>query len=146
MPRQATKPRRARRTAGLAKRTTASSKIAHHAIAYIVTFVGEVLRTTSLDVLDVLITLTISSANAEARPGMSRSAISRALDVPLETVRRRDGVLLEKRVIRERSEGLFVPELSPLGALDNHAELLALNAGAVRRLFRDLKATGVRLG
>ena len=91
-------------------------------------FIGEVLRTTSLDVLDVLITLTISSANFEAASGTSRSAVSRALDVPLETVRRRVAALIARRIIQERSDGLFVPEFSPLGAPENHARLLALNA------------------
>ena len=96
--------------------------------------------------LDVLITLTISSATAAASRGTSRSAVSRALNVPLETVRRRVCALIETRVIQERSGGLFVSERSPLGALDNHAQLVALNAENVRRLFLDLKAVGVRLG
>jgi hypothetical protein len=112
--------------------------------------VAEVLRTTSLDVLDVLIILAISRASlaSDAHPperGISRNQLSRALAVPLETVRRRVAVLLEKRVIRERANGLVVPERHPFGALDNHAALLAHNAQALRRLFRDLRAEGVRL-
>lgn len=96
--------------------------------------------------LDVLITLAVSRASlAERQSGISRNQLSRALNVPLETVRRRVAVLLEKRVIRERANGLVVPERQPLGALDNHAALLAHNAQALRRLFRDLKAEGVRL-
>ena len=128
-------------------RNTAATRIAHHSISYIVTFVGEVLRTTSLDVLDVLITLTISSTNAALGRGTSRTAVSRVLNVPLETVRRRVRALIEKRVIREgKGGGLFVPEFSPLGALDNHARLAAHNAEHVRRLFVALKAQGVRFG
>lgn len=104
------------------------------------------LRTTPLDVLDVLITLTISSSNADFPQGISRNQVSRTLNVPLETVRRRVGALLKKRVIRERTGGLFVPQLCPLGALDNHTELAQLNAQTVRRMFLALRATGVRLG
>jgi hypothetical protein len=141
LPGRSTKPRRTS-----AKRNTAPTTIAQHSISYIVTTIGEVLRTTPLDVLDVLITLTISSSNADFPHGISRNQVSRTLNVPLETVRRRVGALLKKRVIRERSSGLFVPQLCPLGALDNHTALAQLNAKTVRRMFLALKATGVRLG
>jgi hypothetical protein len=140
LPGRSTKPRRTR-----AKRNTAPTTIAQHSISYIVTTIGEVLRTTPLDVLDVLITLTISSSNADFPHGISRNQVSRTLNV-LETVRRRVGALLKKRVIRERTGGLFVPQLCPLGALDNHTALAQLNAQTVRRMFLALKATGVRLG
>lgn len=96
--------------------------------------------------LDVLITLTISSANASEGRGTSRSAVSRLLNVPLETVRRRVRALIDRRVLQERTGRLFVPEFSPLGALANHSRLVALNARNVRRLFLDLKASGVRFG
>lgn len=127
-------------------RNATPTGIARHSISYIVTFISEILRTTSLDVLDVLITLTISSANDAAGRGTSRTAVSRVLAVPLETVRRRVGALIEDRVIEEGQGGLFVPAISPLGALDNHAELVGFNARMVRRLLRDLKAVGVRFG
>jgi DNA-binding Lrp family transcriptional regulator len=78
--------------------------------------------------------------------GISRNQLSRALNVPLETVRRRVAVLLDKKVIRERENGLVVPERHPLGALANHGELIARNAQALRQLVLDLKAQGVKLG
>lgn len=97
--------------------------------------------------------MTVSRASAhttvkarEPQPGISRNAVSRALNVPLETVRRRVAVLLKKRVIREHSGGLAVPDAWPLGALDNHAELLACNAQELRRLLVALKRQGIRLG
>ena len=135
-------------------RRAAPITIAHHSIGYIVTVIGEVLRSTSLDVLDVLIIMAISNASvtrggASAKRvmtrGVSRNAVSRALNVPLETVRRRVGQLLKKKIIQERADGLVVAPVTPLGALQNTAELLALNARTVRQMFLDLKAQGVRL-
>ena len=135
-------------------RRAAPITIAHHSIGYIVTVVGEVLRSTSFDVLDVLIIMAISNASvprggASAKRvmtrGVSRNAVSRALNVPLETVRRRVGQLLKKKIIQERADGLVVAPVTPLGALQNTAELLALNARTVRQMFLDLKAQGVRL-
>src|SRR5450755_5025419 len=98
-------------------RRAAPITIAHHSIGYIVTVIGEVLRSTSLDVLDVLIIMAISNASvprggASAKRvmtrGVSRNAVSRALNVPLETVRRRVGQLLKKKIIQERADGLVV--------------------------------------
>jgi hypothetical protein len=120
--------------------------------------ISAVLRTTSLDVLDLLITLAVSTANAPvpgnpraaggAVPrsrGIRRNAISRMLNVPLETVRRRVSILLKKKIIYERDGGLIVPDGAPLGMLNNTSELLAFNAQTVRQLFVNLKAQGVRL-
>lgn len=117
----------------------------HPSISYIVAFIAEVLRTTSLDVLDVLLTLAIARATPSAG-GISRNQLSRALNVPLETVRRRVAVLLDKKIIREGAGGLVVPAHRPLGALANHATLLAHNARVLRLLFVDLKAQGVEFG
>jgi hypothetical protein len=130
-----------------ARHKAASARIAHSSITYIVTFIAEILRTTSLDVLDVLITLAISRASLVSNAGgISRNQLSRALNVPLETVRRRVAILLDKKIIRERENGLVVPERRPLGALANHGELIARNAQALRQLVLDLKAQGVKLG
>jgi len=138
-----------------ARRRAAPISIAHHSIGYIVTVIGEVLRSTSLDVLDVLIIMAVSSASVShtrstspkrrTAHGVSRNAVSRSLNVPLETVRRRVSLLLKKEIIQERADGLIVAPVTPLGALQNTAELLALNARTVRQMFLDLKAQGVRL-
>ena len=151
------KIRQIRRVGKPRKKKSVSTAIANHSFAYIISVISEVLRTTSLDALDVLITLTISTANVALPPvrrrgrttkpdpvtGISRSAIRRILNVPLETVRRRVGLLLESGVIEEHAEGLFVADASPLGAVDNHAELVALNAQKVRQLILNLKSLGV---
>ena len=142
LPRKVVRPRRS----DPAKRKAASARIAHSSITYIVTFIAEILRTTPLDVLDVLLTLAISRASlAPPAGGISRNQLSRVLNVPLETVRRRVAVLLDKRIIRERESGLVVPDRRPLGALANHDALLARNAQALRQLILDLKAEDVRL-
>jgi hypothetical protein len=143
LPHKVVRPRRS----DPAKRKAASARIAHPSITYIVTFIAEILRSTSLDVLDVLITLAISRASMGRKAGgISRNQLSRVLNVPLETVRRRVASLLAKRVIHERASGLVVPERRPLGALANHNELLACNAQALRQLVLDVKAQGVKLG
>ena len=128
-----------------AKRRAASAKITQHSISYIVTFIAEILHATSLDVLDVLITLAISRATQKGN-GISRNQLSRALNVPLETVRRRVAILLATGIIREREGGLVVPDRRPLGALANHGELIARNAQALGELFGALKAHGIQLG
>lgn len=143
LPRKVVRPRRG----DPARHRAASARIAHSSIAYIVTFIAEILRTTSLDVLDVLLTLAISRASlASDAGGISRNQLSRTLNVPLETVRRRVAVLLGKKIIRERESGLVVPERRPLGALANHGELIARNAQALRQLVLDLKAEDTGLG
>jgi hypothetical protein len=137
---------------------TGQGSVARLSAAYIVSIVSEVLYSTNLDSLDLLITLTISSdpvmghvrpARSRARRrsdgprGISRGAISRTLNVPLETVRRRVQGLLEKRVVQERHDGLAVPETSPLGMIANEPALIALNAKILRQLLRSLKAQGL---
>jgi hypothetical protein len=147
--------------------TESSRTIARLSVAYVIGIVSEALRTTSLDPLDVLIAMTVANSNvlhltrpsetsrrhAHAdRPapdgikrGISRNAISRTLNVPLETVRRRVGVLLTKGVLHERADGLFMLDANPLGGLDSNARFLALNAQLVRQLYRNLRAHDVKL-
>jgi hypothetical protein len=141
------------------------SAIGRLSAAYMIAIFGEVRRRTPLDELDALITMTISGAGllhlvhppvlnavrgasrsgTSEQRGISRSAISRALHVPLETVRRRVRSLLARNVIQERIDGLSLPDTSPLGEFENSSELVALNAKIVRQLYRNLKAVGVRL-
>ena len=140
LPRKVVRPRRS----DPAKRKAASARIAHSSITYIVTFIAEILRTTPLDVLDVLLTLAISRASlAPPAGGISRNQLSRFLSVPLEMLRCCVAVLREKKIVRERASGLVVRR--PLGALANHDALLARNAQALRQLILDLKAEDVRL-
>src|ERR1700750_2445330 len=91
---------------------------AHLSMSYIVGVLCEVLHAGDLDILDVLITMAVACANTgpagrpaaerESRRGISRNAVSRAINVPLETVRRRVGGLLARNILEERPGGLVV--------------------------------------
>ncbi|MEI9995782.1 MAG: hypothetical protein WDM91_14395 [Rhizomicrobium sp.] len=128
------------------------------ATAYILSLVGEVLRTIPIDLVDLLIVTAVSNANLAAGPGdtalgarrtpahigISRNAVSRALNIPLETVRRRVAGLIARQVLAARPDGLvFMPD-NPLGLGDN-AALQAFNLQQLRTLFHNLKALGVAL-
>jgi hypothetical protein len=121
--------------------------IGRFSIGYIMALVSEVLRTLTVDFVDLLIVTAISNANntggAEKR-GISRNAVSRLLNIPLETVRRRVIGLIEKQVLVEQQDGLVFTSGNELGLGDN-AALDALNLQLLRQLFRNLKANGVKL-
>ncbi len=76
--------------------------------------------------------------------GISRNAVSRALNVPLETVRRRVGNLLTRDILEERPDGLVLAASANVGPSGN-PRLAGLNAQMLRQLFRGLKAQGVKL-
>ncbi len=120
--------------------------------------VGEVLRATSLDILDIVIVTAISDVNTQPKPvptragraplsavpGISRNAISRAMNIPLETVRRRVAALLDKGVLYEQSDGLVFAQNNTLG-IGNNGALLAFNLEKLRELFRALKDAGIAM-
>lgn len=131
-------------------------------IAYMMAIAGKVLRSFPLDLLDLVLVTAIANANA-ARPaeavpkkrataaasepgraGISRNAVSRDLDIPLETVRRRVAGLIAKEILREQPDGLVFAPDNPIG-LGNNTELNAFNLEALRQLFRGLKANGIKL-
>jgi hypothetical protein len=126
-------------------------------IAYLVAVVGRTLCTVPLDVLDLLLIATVFNVNAAGAPadkggkgagegwvGVSRNAVSRALNVPLETVRRRAAKLIKNKVLREQADGLVFQPDNPVGPGEN-AELAAFNLEMLRQLFRGLKASGIKL-
>ena len=128
-------------------------------IAYMMTLAGEVLHRFPVDMLDLLLVTTIARFNLMAdapgprerltdatppRIGISRNAVSRALNVPLETVRRRVAGLIEKNILVEQSDGLaFAPD-NPVG-LGTSAELADFNLDQLRRLFHALREHGIDL-
>jgi hypothetical protein len=128
-------------------------------VAYIVAIAGEVLRNIPIDMLDLLLVTTVANFNATppderpARrgmapsdiPGISRNALSRAVSVPLETVRRRVAGLIERKVLAEQADGLVFAADNPLG-LGNNAAFDAFNIEMLRRLLQGLKANGIDLG
>ncbi len=126
-------------------------------IAYMMAIAGKVLRSFPIDLLDLLLVTMIANFNATPQPamkaragaavektGISRNAVSRALNVPLETVRRRVAALIAKDILREQADGLVFSPDNPMG-LGNNAELNAFNLEMLRQLFRGLKAGGVKL-
>ncbi|MEJ0028123.1 MAG: hypothetical protein WDN01_19015 [Rhizomicrobium sp.] len=127
-------------------------------IAYMMAIASEVLRRFPVDMLDLLLITTISNFNlpggggtgdlsdpAPARIGVSRNAVSRAINVPLETVRRRVAALIGKKILMERPDGIVFSPDNPIG-LGNNADLSQFNLGLLRQLFRELKANGIDLG
>jgi hypothetical protein len=117
-------------------------QIGRLSISYMITVISEVLRTRPVDFMDLLIVSAIFNANGEARRGVSRNAISRALNVPLETVRRRVIGLLERKALVEQHDGLVFAYDNDIG-LGNNAALDELNLKLLRQLFQELKARGL---
>jgi len=129
----------------------------HLSIAYLMAIAGKVLRSFPIDLLDLLLVTTIANFNsappaepqkkragATERTGVSRNAVSRALNVPLETVRRRVAALIAKDILHEQPDGLVFSPNNPIG-LGNNAELNSFNLEMLRQLFRGLKANGIKL-
>jgi len=115
--------------------------------------VTEVLRNSPLDFLDLLIVTAVSDANNKPLPGtdvrgetrgISRNAVSRRLNVPLETVRRRVAALIKQNILREQPDGLVFQSRQRRGAGrergNGHDELQDASA-----TFRELKSHGVPL-
>lgn len=122
-------------------------------IGYVMTLVTEVLRGSPLDFLDLLIVTAVSDANhrppadgqaAGGPRGISRNAVSRRLNVPLETVRRRVGTLLVKQVLIEQADGLVFSTQNQVG-LGGNATIDELNYRMLKQLFTELKKNGVPL-
>jgi len=131
------------------------------AVAYMMTVASEVLRRFPIDMLDLLLVTTIANLNLLAdgqeapdaailsdsvprRVGVSRNAVSRAVNVPLETVRRRIGGLIDKKVLIERMDGIVFAPDNPIG-LGNNTDMSQRNLDLLRQLFRGLKAAGIEL-
>lgn len=131
---------------------------ANLSIGYVVAMAGEMLHAFPIDFLDLLLVFAVASANAAPPPqdqpprkgaaaqrsGISRNAVSRALNLPLETVRRRIGNLIAKKVFVEQADGLVFAPDNPLG-LGSNAHLASVNLEHLRQLFRGLKAIGLKL-
>ena len=145
-------------TKAAAAESDAARIAANLSIGYVVAMAGEMLHAFPIDFLDLLLVFTVASANAAPPPqdrparkgaaaqrtGISRNAVSRALNLPLETVRRRIGNLIAKKVFVEQADGLVFSPDNPLG-LGSNAHLAAVNLEHLRQLFHGLKAIGLKL-
>ena len=79
----------------------------------------------------------------EIKQGISRAALSRFLNLPLETIRRRVDRLKNLQILLEGSGGLIVSESNRFKFGNNH-ELQTINVLLVKKLLRDLRRVGVR--
>jgi len=77
------------------------------------------------------------------RRGVSRAAISRATGLPLETVRRRINKMIALHVLVERKDGVIVSANNPV-KIGTRLDRMHKHAQLVDRLFRDLKARGIK--
>jgi hypothetical protein len=113
-------------------------------VGYMMAMIGAVMRTRQADYLDLLIVSAIFNANGEAKRGVSRNALSRMLNIPLETVRRRVNALIERQTLAEQHDGLvfaYGDDQDP----GNPTPLDELNLQQLRQLYLALKANGIKL-
>lgn len=139
--------------------------ISRNAVRFLLNMMGDLMRTTGadrLDPLDILIALAVGSANVShidrdpelarkyagqiepdsERRGISRAAISRATQIPLETVRRRMNALIELGILQENDTGVILSSTNRL-KLGVRTDFMHIQAQLVSRLYSDLKAGGV---
>jgi hypothetical protein len=78
----------------------------------------------------------------EIKQGISGAALSRFLNLPIETIRRRVDRLKKRNILSERKDGLIVSQKNGPKFADNH-ELQNMNVVLVRKLLRDLRRAGI---
>jgi hypothetical protein len=139
--------------------------ISRHTLAYILYSISELFRHYDFDPLDLLVIHAVLNANVmpvmkspslddrfgslealepnEIKQGISRAALSRFLNLPLETVRRRVDRLKKQKILLEISGGLIVSDSNKFKFGNNH-ELQNINVVLVKNLLRDLRRVGVR--
>src|SRR6201995_23830 len=84
---------------------------------------------------------TVEPANVKQR--ISRAALARFLNLPLEPVRRRVTRLKAQGILAEEKSGLIVTKKN-LFMFGNNHHLQTTNIHLVRKLLRDLKRAGVK--
>jgi CRP-like cAMP-binding protein len=138
--------------------------ISRHSLAYLLCSISELFRHYDFDPLDLLIIHAILNANVlnvmkdpeldkkfssmhavepdAIKQGISRLALSRFLNLPIETVRRRADRLKRRNILSEAKDGLIVTERNRFKFGNNH-ELQKTNVVLVRKLLRDLRQAGI---
>jgi hypothetical protein len=139
--------------------------ISRHSLAYVLASISELFRHYDFDPTDLLIIHTVMSANVLAvmrnpeldrqfgsihtvepdglKKGVSRGTVSRFLNLPIETVRRRVDRLKNEGVLSE-PDGLIVAEANAFNFGNNH-ELQKINVDLIRKLLHDLAQAGVEV-
>ncbi|MBL6853193.1 MAG: winged helix-turn-helix domain-containing protein [Alphaproteobacteria bacterium] len=139
--------------------------ISRAVVRFLVNLAGDMMansESSGLDPIDYLLASAVGSANLShfdgdpalsrqhagvieadtLRRGISRAAIARATGLPTETVRRRINGLIEMGVLRERDDGIVLPQNSRFG-IGARPHRMRAHAQMVERLFRDLAARGI---
>jgi hypothetical protein len=138
--------------------------ISRHSLAYLLCSISELFRHYDFDPLDLLIIHAILNTNVmnvmkdseldrkfssvhdvepdEIKQGISRAALSRFLNLPIETIRRRVDRLKKRAILSEGKSGLIVTERNRFKFGNNH-ELQKTNVVLVRKLLRDLRRAGI---
>lgn len=147
------------------KNPDAIRTISRHTLAYMLCSISELFRHyKDFDPLDLLIVHTILNTNVinvmktpeldrrfgsiqavepdAIKLGVSRAALSRFLNLPVETIRRRVNRLKKRKIVSEGSGGLIISEKNAFKFGNNH-ELQTTNVVLVRKLLRDLSRAGI---
>ncbi len=139
--------------------------VSRHSLAYVLCSISELFRHYKFDPIDLLIIHAVLNVNVlnvmkdpdldreygsvhRAEPdtikqGVSRGTLSRFLNLPEETIRRRANGLKAQGILAEREDGLIVTENNQFKFGNNH-ELQRTNIVFVRKLLKDLARAGVR--
>jgi hypothetical protein len=140
--------------------------ISRHSLAYLLCAISELFRHYDFDPLDLLIIHAVLNANVlnvmknpeldrqfgsiesvepdEIKQGVSRATLSRFLNLPIETVRRRADRLKKQDILRDTAQGLIVTQENQFKFGNNH-ELQKTNVLLVRKFLRDLTEAGIEL-
>jgi hypothetical protein len=140
--------------------------ISRHSLAYMLCAASEMFRHYDFDPMDLLIIHAVMNANMltimknpeldrqygsvqtvepdEIKQGISRAALSRFFDLPIETVRRRADRLKKEGIFRETDNGLIVTEANLYKFGNNHV-LQKTNVLLVRKFLRGLMEAGIEL-
>jgi hypothetical protein len=138
--------------------------VSRHSLAYILCAISELFRHYDFDPLDLLIIHAVLNGNVinvmrdqeldrkfaaidavepdAIKQGVSRAALSRFLNLPLETVRRRAERLRKLNILADSSDGLIVTEKNAHRFGNNHF-LQTNNMQLMRKLLRDLQRCGI---
>ncbi len=140
--------------------------LSRHTLSYIILMISEMLNAYDLHTLDLLIIHAIMNTNVltimgdrdldkafastaaiepdSLKRGVSRTAVSRFLNMPNETVRRRTKYLVEQGILVQTDEGLIVTEAN-LFKFGNNPALQQSNFVLFRRLIKNLREAGFDL-
>jgi CRP-like cAMP-binding protein len=140
--------------------------VSRHSLSYILCSISEMLRAYDFDTMDLLIIHAILNTNVvnimrdpdldkryaglgdvepdSEKRGVSRAALARFLNIPVETVRRRVASLIKKGVVEATREGLIITEKNQY-KFGNNQDLQVTNVQLVKKLMRDLERAGLDL-